>query len=77
VRVVQPRLAGPHRVLVAAEQRQALGDEKPAGLQRLAACHRPGEAVQPAGVIREAVLTSAITSRVSIGFETGARWHGA
>jgi hypothetical protein len=30
VRVVQPGLAGPHRVLPAAEVRQALGDEAPA-----------------------------------------------
>ena len=55
VRVVQPRVARPHRVLVAAEQRQALGDEALAArLQRLRARHRPGEAVEPARVRGEA-----------------------
>jgi hypothetical protein len=33
-------------------------------LQRLRARHRPGEGVQPAGVIGKARSTSAITSRV-------------
>ena len=54
VRVVQPGLARPHRVLVAAEQGQSLADESLQRHERLCPRHRPGEVVQPAGVRGEA-----------------------
>ena len=54
LRVPQPRRLGPQRILPAAEGRQALVDEPGQRIQRLRARHRPGEALQPAGMTGKA-----------------------
>ncbi len=56
MRVIQPRIVWPDRVLVATEQRQPLLDENLQGQQRLRACQRPRETVQLPGMGREAVV---------------------
>ena len=48
VRVVEPRVAWPHRILVTTEQRQSLADEGLTGPQRLRARDGPSQS-RPAG----------------------------
>jgi hypothetical protein len=55
VRVPQPGLARPQRVLPAAEVRQALVDEALQRMQRLLARDGPGKAVERSGVLGEAL----------------------
>ncbi len=78
VRVVQPRIARPHGVLVATEQRQPLLNEGPQGLQRLHARDGPRKAVQPAGVECEAGVDERDhLARDGIGLERRTPRHGA
>ena len=56
VRVPQPRLPWPHRVLCLAEAWQPLGDEQVECLERLRPSHRPRERVERARVVAEPLL---------------------
>mmetsp|Transcript_50960 Transcript_50960/g.119506 ORF Transcript_50960/g.119506 Transcript_50960/m.119506 type:complete len:550 (-) Transcript_50960:44-1693(-) len=78
VRVVEPRVAGPHCVLVAAEQRQPLAHKGLQRLQGLCPRDRPGKAVQAAGVLRKAGLhQSNHFARDRVGLEADPRRHVA
>ena len=78
MRVVQPRVARPHRILKAAEQRQAVLDEGLQGQQRLRSRHGPGKAVQSTRVVGEAGVDERDDlERDGIRLEAGARRHGA
>jgi hypothetical protein len=74
VGVIEPRIAGPHRILVAAEQRQAVLDEGVQGLQGLRPRHRPGKALQLSRMLGEALLDQGNhLTRHGVGLEAAAR----
>ncbi len=74
LRVVQPRLARPHGVLIAAKEWQPLRNENVQRLQRLRASHRPGEARERARMLRKAGLDQGQDlARQHVRLEAGAR----
>jgi hypothetical protein len=76
--VVQPRVARPHRILVAAERWQSLANEGGQGLQCLVARHRPGKAAQLTGVRRKARFDERDDlAREGVWFESHAIRHRA